>query len=74
MWAYVPMGGAGDWAGFPYAAESFRSALPLLESFGFTTAEDLDVDTLGDRLRAEVQETKSPIVGATLVSAWARKP
>lgn len=67
----APMGGSEAWAGYPYIANSFRSLLPLLEEFGIATAEEVDVDTLAERVRKEIVASKHPVVLAPHVTAWA---
>jgi SAM-dependent methyltransferase len=50
----APIGGGPDWPGYAFVAESMRSLLPFMEQMGTVTAQGADVDTLEDRLRAEV--------------------
>ena len=71
---HAPLGAAPDWAGFPYAQESFRSLLPLLEEFRIATAAEVDVDTLAARWRAEVARTHVPAILTPFVAARARVP
>lgn len=68
------VGGGPQWAGYEHAAGTLRALLPLVERFGIATAEEVDVDTLADRLREEM--VASDGVGKTpeMVSAWAPKP
>ena len=54
----APMGGSETWPGYPYIANSFRSLLPLLEEFGIATAEEVDIDTLAERVRKEIVASK----------------
>ena len=68
----APMGGSEDWPGFQYLAASFRSMMPLIEKFGLATAEEIDVDTLADRLWQEVNSTKRPLILPPHVTAFAR--
>ncbi len=70
----APVGGPESWAGFPYAAASFGSLLPLLVQFGIATAEEVDVDTLADRVRREVAASKCPLALPVHVTAWAQLP
>ena len=58
----APMGGPEDWPGYEYLTNSFRSILPLIEAYGIATTEELDIDTLAERLRAEVVASKRPLV------------
>ena len=67
-------GGWPGWPGYQYVADSVQSVLPLLEHFGIATAEEADVATIPERLRADVVATKSPIVLPMTVMAWTRRP
>jgi hypothetical protein len=58
----APVGGGPRWGGYEFAAGTIRSLLPLVERFGIATAEEVDVETLAERLQDE------------MVSAWAPKP
>jgi SAM-dependent methyltransferase len=69
---YAPLGGDADWPGYDFYADTMRSLLPALEELGVSTAEEVDVDTLADRLRAEVLSTGVPIQMPPHVTAWAR--
>ena len=66
------LGGSEDWPGYAYAADTFRSVVPLLEHYGIATAEEVDVDTLPQRIRAEVVATRRPMVIPPHIAAWAR--
>ena len=70
----APIGGGPDWPGYAYIAGSMRSLLPVLEQRGLVTATEVDVDTLEDRLRAEVVERHAVLVLPTVIGAWARRP
>ena len=51
-----------------------RSLLPVMERAKIGTAEEVDVDTLSERLRAEaIEKSESVVYGPRLVGAWARK-
>ena len=67
-------GGGPGWYGYQYIVDSIRSLLPLLQRFGLATAEEVDLDTLAERLRADVVATKCPIVLPLTVMAWTRLP
>ena len=67
----APMGGPEDWPGFEYLANSFRSLVPLLEAYGIATAEELDVDTLAERIQAEVAAAKRPIMLPPHITGYA---
>ncbi|HLJ88506.1 MAG TPA: class I SAM-dependent methyltransferase [Candidatus Angelobacter sp.] len=57
---------------FEHLAGLARSASPLLAQFGIATAEELDVDTLASRLRAEVAARNSYVFLYALVEIWAK--
>ena len=69
-----PIGAAKTWAGYRYMATIFQSLLPLLEKYGLTTAEQVDVDTLAARLREEVLASKRPFFLPLHVTAYAMRP
>jgi ubiquinone/menaquinone biosynthesis C-methylase UbiE len=51
-----------------------RSLLPVMERAKIGTAEEVDVDTLSERLRAEaIEKSESVVYWPRLVGAWARK-
>ena len=58
MHCEYPVGGPKSWAGYQFAANSFRSMLPLIEEFGIATAEEVDVETMAERVRQEVVAAK----------------
>ncbi|MCG9128287.1 class I SAM-dependent methyltransferase [Candidatus Poribacteria bacterium] len=58
----TPMGGPPDWPGFAYLENSFRSILPLIEKYEIATAEQIDVDTLAERIQKEVAASKRPVM------------
>lgn len=67
--------GAGpDWGGYSYAANTARSLLPFIVASGAATEDEVDVDTLADRLRDESVAAGSVVKVPNLVSAWTRKP
>lgn len=68
----APLGGAETWAGYDFIANAFRSLVPLMEEFGIATAEEVDVDTLSDRIREEIRVSKRPLLLPPHVTAWAR--
>lgn len=69
----APIGGGPDWPGYAYIAGSVRSLLPLLEQLGTVTAAEADVDTLEDRLRAELVGDDGVQILPTVIGAWARR-
>ena len=70
----APVGGPAAWAGYEFIANGFRSLVPLMEAFGIANAQDVDVETLAERLRAEVVASKRPLILPPHVTAWAQLP
>ena len=69
-----PVGGPESWAGYSYIANGFRSLQPLIVEFGLATEEEVDVDTLAERVRQEVVTSKRPLLLPPHVTAWAQLP
>jgi ubiquinone/menaquinone biosynthesis C-methylase UbiE len=59
---------------YEWFAETIRSLLPRMEAMGITTAAEVDVDTLADRLRTEALATGGAAFSPLHVGAFARKP
>ena len=70
----APVGGGEDWPGYAYVADTVRSLLPMLERMGVATAEEVGVETLADRLRAEAVGQRGVQLLPIVIGAWARKP
>lgn len=70
--AFTPVGDQNDPAGFDFLAESVRSLLPTMEKLQITTAAEVDVDTLADRLAAEAARTDPAVFYPRFTTAWAR--
>jgi SAM-dependent methyltransferase len=68
----TPIGGGRSWPGYAYLARTVRSLLPFMTKVGVATAEEVDIDTLEDRLRAEVLSHDGIQILAAVVGAWAR--
>jgi len=65
------MGGGPGWPGYAYVAATVRSLLPFLEQTGLVRAGEVDVDTLEERLRAEVVSQDGVQLLPAIVGAWA---
>jgi ubiquinone/menaquinone biosynthesis C-methylase UbiE len=68
--------GVGEGAELPsYLAGLMRSLLPLYEQLGVVTAEEVGIETLADRLYAEIRDRDPDVVLASwsFVDAWAVK-
>lgn len=59
---------------YDYLAATVRSLLPTGERPGVTTAADVGIDTLGERLRQEAVERNASIMLPPFVGAWTRTP
>jgi SAM-dependent methyltransferase len=69
----APVGGGPDFPGYDYGAESLRSMLPLILKLGIATEEEVEIDTLAQRLRDDVVASGGVIKTPELVGAWTRK-
>ncbi len=68
------LGGGHDFEGYQYMADSWRSFLPMMEKFGVATADEVDIDTLAERLREEVEQSGGCKGLQPFVDGWARWP
>jgi hypothetical protein len=50
----APVGGRPDFPGYDYGADSLRSMLPLILELGIATEEEVEIDTMAQRLCADV--------------------
>jgi ubiquinone/menaquinone biosynthesis C-methylase UbiE len=66
----APMGGGPDWPGYAFVAQSARSLLPFMEQLGTVTAAEADIETLEERLRAEVVAQNAVQILPTVIGAW----
>jgi SAM-dependent methyltransferase len=57
-----------------HSADVVRSLLPRMEQFGIARADDVQVDTLADRLERETIAAESQVTYLPLIGAWATKP
>ena len=58
---------------YEWVAQTVRSLLPMIEKTGVATKDEIDVDTLADRLRKEVTDKGGVVHSPIFVGAWARK-
>lgn len=59
---------------YDYIAETLRSLLPMAEQTGVATADEIEIDTLANRLRKEAIELQSCIILPPFVGAWTSMP
>jgi 2-polyprenyl-3-methyl-5-hydroxy-6-metoxy-1,4-benzoquinol methylase len=63
--------GAGpDWPQYDVIAGRVRSLLPVILKHGIATEEEIEIDTLSQRLRDAVVSQRSIAMAPNLVSAW----
>ena len=58
----------------PFLVDIMRNLLPLAEKSGVVTLEEVQIDTLLDRLNAESMAMQAHWIPAFLVAAWGRAP
>ena len=66
------IGADRDWPGFEMQAADVRMFLPLIVQSGLATEEEIDIDTLAERLREETVSRSRAARLPVVVSAWAR--
>jgi SAM-dependent methyltransferase len=66
------IGADRDWPGFDMRADDVRTFLPLILQFGLATEEEIDIDSLAERLRDETVAHGGAARLPVIVSAWAR--
>ena len=69
----APVGGGPNFPGYDYGAETLRSMLPLILKLGIATEEEVEIDTLAQRLRTDVVASGGVLKTPELVGAWTRK-
>jgi SAM-dependent methyltransferase len=57
-----------------FFAETIRSVLPKLEEYGIATREEVQIETLADRMEAAGRAADPQWVGTRYIAAWAEKP
>jgi ubiquinone/menaquinone biosynthesis C-methylase UbiE len=57
-----------------YFADTLRSLLPKIIEYGIATNEEIQIDTMADRIATAGREFDPQWVGSRVISAWARKP
>ena len=62
-----------DSPAYAWVAQLARTLLPLITKTGVATAEEMGVDDLADRMRAEAVAKNAVLVLPPFVGAWARK-
>ena len=57
-----------------FFTEGIRSILPKIEQYGIATREEVEIETLADRLEAAAREADPQWIGGRYIAACARKP
>ena len=70
--AEYPIDGGSDSLYFEWFAESLRSILPRVIALGIVSEDEIDIDTLEERLRAENIAAGSCLPAPTMIGAFAR--
>ncbi len=55
---------------YEHCTDMIRSLLPRMEQFGIATAEEVQVDTLAERLERETEAAGSQVAYAPVMGAW----
>jgi ubiquinone/menaquinone biosynthesis C-methylase UbiE len=72
LFAEVPIGGGESSPLYQWLAETARSLMPRLLKLGAVNEEDVSIDALEARLRADVVAARSQVEFPAQVCAWAR--
>jgi 2-polyprenyl-3-methyl-5-hydroxy-6-metoxy-1,4-benzoquinol methylase len=67
-----PVGGSEDSPLYGWVADTVESLVPQLARMRALTADTIDIETLEARIRADVLEARSQIVGPAQFCAWTR--
>jgi ubiquinone/menaquinone biosynthesis C-methylase UbiE len=57
---------------YDYLAHTVRSVLPLTERLDVATADEIQIETLSERLRREVADARGVFLSPPMVGAWTR--
>jgi ubiquinone/menaquinone biosynthesis C-methylase UbiE len=57
---------------FEVASDFIASLLPVIEKHGLATHQQIDLDTLAERMRAEVRTARAVVFAPQMVAVWAR--
>jgi SAM-dependent methyltransferase len=66
-------GGGPDWPGYEYMARLIRTILPLITKLGVATEKDVEIDTLADRLRAEIGDDGAAVTWGFITASAHRQ-
>ncbi len=68
----APIGVGPEWIGYEVLADTVRVLLPLIQKFDIITVEEIEIETLAQRLRDEIVGLGGVARFLSLVSAWTR--
>jgi ubiquinone/menaquinone biosynthesis C-methylase UbiE len=68
------VGGGHGFAGYAWLAAVARSLAPLMEKLGIASSQQLDLDTLAERVRDDAVARGAVVWGPALIGAHARRP
>jgi len=68
----APAGGGSDWPGYEYVADTLRSLMPMLQQRAGVDPDEVQVDTLADRLREDVARVQGIHILPIMFGAWSR--
>lgn len=68
------VGGGSDFAGYGEVSAVVRTLLPVLEKLGIATADEVGIETLEDRMRAEAVALRATVLYPPFIGAWTRLP
>jgi SAM-dependent methyltransferase len=68
----APIGAGPDWPGYQYVAETLRSLLPALQHMTGLDPDEVEIDTLADRLHEDAVTGRRVQMLPITVGAWTR--
>ncbi|WP_424630396.1 class I SAM-dependent methyltransferase [Bradyrhizobium sp. SYSU BS000235] len=72
LFCEIPIGGGTQSPLIGWVVHTLRSLIPQLEKIGVATAQEIDIDTLEDRLRAAAVGSHTQLMTLTQFCGWAR--
>ncbi|HEY1240764.1 MAG TPA: class I SAM-dependent methyltransferase [Bryobacteraceae bacterium] len=66
--------GGADCPFYEWIAETTRSLVPKLEALGIATANEIDADTLSDRLKQEALTVGGCVASPVMIGTYGRRP
>jgi hypothetical protein len=72
LFCEIPISGGAESPLFGWAVHTLRSLIPQLEKIGVATAQEIDIGTLEDRLRAAAIGSQNQLMTGTKFCGWAR--